>query len=196
MNDFLDKASWPVRTERLKLRRLEAEDAQATWNYRKLPQVQRWITSGAQTFEEYRDQFMLAKRYAHDVAVELSQANGESRLIGTVMLKVQDGWGQTEIADATRAIEAEIGWSFDPNYGGQGFASEAVRSVLDLCFGPLGLRRVVAECFAANEPSWRLMERIGMRRESYSVRSGLHREGQWLDGMTYAVLADEWSTQE
>ncbi len=188
--------SWPVRTERLTLRRLETEDAQATWEYRQLPQVQRWITSGAQTFEEYLDQFMLAKRYAHDVAVELGQANGESRLIGTVMLKVQDGWGQTEIADATRAIEAEIGWSFDPNYGGQGFASEAVRSVLDLCFGPLGLRRVVAECFAANEPSWRLMERIGMRRESYSVRSGLHREGQWLDGMTYAVLADEWSTQE
>jgi len=41
-----------------------------------------------------------------------------------------------------------------------------------------------------------LMERIGMRREGYSVRSGLHRDGQWLDGMTYAVLADEWSTQE
>lgn len=196
MNDSLDKVSWPVHTPRLNLRRLEAEDAQATWEYRKLPEVQRWITSGAQSFEEYLGQFMHGKRYACDVAVELNHANGESRLIGTVMLKVQDGWGQTEIAGEARAVEAEIGWSFDPHYGGQGFASEAVRSVVDLCFGPLGLRRVVAECFAANEPSWRLMERIGMRRESYAVRSGLHRDGQWLDGMTYAVLADEWPKHE
>ncbi|MGP5049155.1 GNAT family N-acetyltransferase, partial [Glutamicibacter ardleyensis] len=81
---------------------------------------------------------------------------------------------------------------FNPVDGGQGYASEAVSCVLDLCFGPLGLRRVVAECFADNEPSWRLMERIGMRREGYGVQSGLHREGQWLDSMSYAILADEW----
>jgi RimJ/RimL family protein N-acetyltransferase len=31
-----------------------------------------------------------------------------------------------------------------------------------------------------------------MRREIYSVRDSLHRSGQWLDGMSYALLADEW----
>lgn len=192
MSDSLDKVSWPIRTPRLVLRRLEAGDAQATWEYRKLPEVQRWITSGAANFEEYLGQFMAAKRYAYDVAVELTDANGQPRLIGTVMVKVQDGWGQSEIAATARGVEAEIGWSFNPVDGGQGYASEAVSCVLDLCFGPLGLRRVVAECFVDNEPSWRLMERIGMRREGYGVQSGLHREGQWLDSMSYAILADEW----
>ncbi len=56
----------------------------------------------------------------------------------------------------------------------------------------LGLRRVTAGCFAANEASWRLMERVGMRREIHTVRESLHRSGEWLDGMGYALLADEW----
>ena len=35
-----------------------------------------------------------------------------------------------------------------------------------VCFVDLGLRRVTANCFADNEASWRLMERLGMRRET------------------------------
>lgn len=33
-----------------------------------------------------------------------------------------------------------------------------------------------AECFAANEASWRLMERLGMRRETHAVKDSLHRD--------------------
>ena len=31
-----------------------------------------------------------------------------------------------------------------------------------------------------------------MRREEYAVQDSLHRTRGWLDGMTYALLADEW----
>jgi RimJ/RimL family protein N-acetyltransferase len=61
-----------------------------------------------------------------------------------------------------------------------------------ICFEDLGLRRVTANTFADNEPSWRLMERVGMRRELHTVRESLHRSGEWLDGLGYALLADEW----
>ena len=47
-------------------------------------------------------------------------------------------------------------------------------------------------CFAANEPSWRLMERVGMRREAHNVKDSLHRDHGWQDGYVYALLADEW----
>ena len=40
--------------------------------------------------------------------------------------------------------------------------------------------------------SWRLMERVGMRRETHFVRGSLHRSGEWLDRLAYALLADEW----
>ena len=56
----------------------------------------------------------------------------------------------------------------------------------------LRLRRVVATCFADDERSWRLMERVGMRREVYAVDDALHRSGRWLDGFGYALLAEEW----
>lgn len=31
-----------------------------------------------------------------------------------------------------------------------------------------------------------------MRRELYSVAESLHRNGDWLDGMMYALPASEW----
>lgn len=49
-----------------------------------------------------------------------------------------------------------------------------------------------AGCFADNVASWKMMERLGMRREEWSRKSALHHSGRWLDGMLYAVLAEEW----
>ena len=81
----------------------------------------------------------------------------------------------------------------DPRFTGRGFATEAVRELLRLCFEDLGVRRVVAYCFADNQASWRLMERLGMRRETHAVEESLHRSGRWLDSYGYALLAEEWS---
>ena len=89
-------------------------------------------------------------------------------------------------------MQAELGWTLDPALGGHGYATEAVAELVRLCFEELGLRRVVASCFADNTPSWRLMERLGMRREQVTVRESLHRELGWVDGLGYALLADEW----
>jgi RimJ/RimL family protein N-acetyltransferase len=89
-------------------------------------------------------------------------------------------------------VQAEIGWCIDPAVQGQGYATEAVRELIRIAFEELGLRRLVAHCFAANKASWRLMERVGMRREVYTVKESLHRSGEWMDGMSYALLAEEW----
>ena len=117
----------------------------------------------------------------------------EGRIIGDFMLKIEDAWAQAEVADQARGQQAELGWVLDPAFTGHGYATEAARELLRVCFQDLGVRRVVAGCFADNDASWRLMERIGMRRESHTLRDGLHRSGQWLDGYTYGVLAEEWA---
>ena len=57
----------------------------------------------------------------------------------------------------------------------------------------VGVRRVIAQCFAVNEASWRLMERLGMRREQLSLKAELHRSLGWVDAMTYALLREEWA---
>jgi Acetyltransferase (GNAT) domain len=74
---------------------------------------------------------------------------------------------------------------------GQRFATEAVAAVIRIAFEDLGLRRVVAVCYADNERSWQLMERVGMRREGHSIRSTLHRDGTWHDFLFYGLLAPD-----
>ena len=108
------------------------------------------------------------------------------------MLRVEDAWSQKEVVDQARGRHAELGWVLDPGSTGHGYATEAVRELLRICFDDLGLRRVTAICFADNEASWRLMQRLGMRRELHAVADALHRSGEWLDTYGYALLQSEW----
>jgi RimJ/RimL family protein N-acetyltransferase len=178
---------WPARTERLVLRPATADDAEATWRFRRLPEVARWIGWEAAELEEYRARYCEPARLATTLVVE-----HENAVVGDLMVRVEDGWSQAEVVEQAKAVQAELGWTLDPDHGGRGLATEAVREAVRLCFEELGLRRVTAECFADNDASWRLMERIGMRREVHAVAQSLHRTGAWLDAYGYALLADEW----
>lgn len=183
----LSAVPWPVRTERLLLRPAEPDDATRTWRWRSLPAVQLWVSTATEDPQEYADAFLDPHRLASTLIVE---HGGE--VVGDLMLTVQDAWAQAEVREQARGVEAEIGWTIHPDHGGRGLATEAVEALLRVCFEDLGLHRVVAVCFVGNEPSWRLMERVGMRREAHTVRDALHRSGRWLDGYSYALLADEW----
>jgi RimJ/RimL family protein N-acetyltransferase len=187
MGSRLDVVTWPVRTARLSLRRVTVDDLHATWEYRRLAEVGRWLTSAPSTTEEYRATFADPERLAVVLVIELDGA-----VIGDLMVKVGDAWAQAEVTEQARQVQAELGWVLHPDHTGHGYAAEAVHELLRLCFDELGLRRVTADCFAANEASWRLMERVGMRREVHTLRESLHRSGEWLDGLGYALLADEW----
>lgn len=186
----LDDLTWPIRTERLLLRRATADDGEAIWAIRSQPGVSDWLTRDAVDHDEFVAYTTEPKRLATTVAVERLAEPGV--VIGDLMISIKDPWAQFEVAERARGVEAELGWVFAPEHGGRGYATEAVRAAMAICFDQLGLRRVVANCFADNAASWRLMERLGMRREVHTVRESLHRSGEWLDGFGYAMLADEW----
>lgn len=183
---------WPVRTERLQIRPMTPSDVDAMWEWRRLPEVNRWLGLAPATVEAFRERYLDPDRLASMFIVELTGENGETTPIGDVMIRIGDGWAQLEVADEAKGVEAELGWVLDPRHTGRGYATEAIRAVIDVCVGALGLRRVHAGCFADNEPSWRLMERLGMRREEFSRKTALHRSGEWLDGLNYGILAEEW----
>ena len=115
-------------------------------------------------------------------------------VVGDLMLRVQDAWSQAEAAEQGRGTQAELGWCVAPAHQGQGYAVEAVRELLALAF-ELGVRRVEAGCFAENLASRRVMEKVGLRQEGYYVREALHRDGTWRDGMSFALLAEEWAAR-
>lgn len=191
MAPTFDRIAWPVRTERLSIRPSGEADAEATWRYRRLDEVGQWITSAPTSPDEYRLHFMKPACLDRTLVFEL-----DGMVIGDLMLAVEDAWAQSEIAARAKGVQAELGWTLDPTYGGKGYATEAVAALIRICFEDLGLRRVTAGCFADNEASWRLMERLGMRREVHTLRESLHRSGEWLDGMGYALLADEWRARQ
>jgi RimJ/RimL family protein N-acetyltransferase len=178
---------WPKHTERLTLRPARPEEAEATWRFRRLESVCRWLTEVPTDPGSHRATFTDPARLATTLVIE---SNGE--VIGDLMLRVEDAWSQKEVVDQARGRHAELGWVLDPNFVGYGYATEAVRELVRICFEELGLRRVTAICFADNEASWRLMERLDMRRELHAVADALHRTGEWLDTYAYAMLATEW----
>ena len=174
-------------TERLTLRPAEAGDVEAVWVFRQLEPVGRWLGRGPSDLDVFREHYVDPDSLAKTLILE-----HEGQVIGDLMLAVQDGWAQVEVADQAEGVQASLGWVLHPDWAGQGLATEAVEELIRISFEDLGLRRVTADCFADNEPSWRLMERVGMRRYAHSVRDSLHRTLGWIDGYSYALLADDW----
>lgn len=183
-----DAVAWPWRTERLTLRPATLADADRFWEHRGDPEMGEWLGWAPVDRADWDTRY--AEGRHHVLAIEL-----EGRIIGDLMIRIGDAWGQREVAHEAQRTEAELGWTLRPDAQGHGYASEAVRAGFDIAFGPLGLRRVTASAFALNEPSWRLMERVGMRREAYTVKESLHRTRGWIDGVNYALLAEEWAAR-
>jgi [ribosomal protein S5]-alanine N-acetyltransferase len=80
----------------------------------------------------------------------------------------------------------------DRSVRGKGYGSEAVDLLVDHVFASVAVERVGATCDTENAPSYRLLERLGFRREG-TLRSALFHHGRWHDVYVYGVTRAEWS---
>ena len=87
----------------------------------------------------------------------------------------------------------EIGWRFLPAFQGRGLATEAARLCLAEGFGPLRLDRIVAFTSPENERSWRLMERLGMRRAGTFGHPRLPAEHRLHRHVLYVLDRADWA---
>lgn len=187
MPQDLSAVPWPVRTERLTIRPATAEDADAMFDIRRRPEVGEWLPTLPTDRAAWAERFADPDRLSMTLAFEL-----DGEIIGDLFLRVTDAWAQAEVEDQATSTQAEIGWVLAPEHAGHGYATEGARALLRICLEDLGLRRVVALSFADNVGSRRIMEKLGMRQEEHTVRDSLHRSRGWLDGVGYAILAEEW----
>lgn len=183
----IEDLSWPKVTARLSLRPGVEEDLEPLWQIRRQESVGRWMTELSVDLDAFVATSLEIDRLASTLVIER-----DGVIVGDLMLRIEDAWAQSEVKEQAVGVQAEIGWCIDPALEGHGFATEAVVELIRIGFVDLGLRRLTALCFADNEASWRLMERVGMRREAHNVADSLHRTGGWLDGYLYALLDTEW----
>jgi RimJ/RimL family protein N-acetyltransferase len=110
------------------------------------------------------------------------RADDPGRVMGHVYFTIKS------VANST----AEIGFALHPDFGGQGYMSEAASAVLEIAFRELGLHRVMAELDPRNTRSVALCKRLGMREEAHFVED-LWSKGEWGDTGIYAILDREWA---
>lgn len=177
------KSPLSLTTARLIVRHFRAADVPTLMAYRNDPEVARY--QGWDGLREAQAKDFVAAQSRQPVgvphtwlqlALEL-RASGEQ--LGDLALKV-DGAGQ-----------AEIGYSLNRAFQGQGYMREAVAALLTFLFGELELHRVVAQTDVRNAPSVRLLERLGFSREGHFVE-GFYLKGEWTSEYLYALLAREW----
>jgi ribosomal-protein-alanine N-acetyltransferase len=130
---------------------------------------------------------MAAHEQAHGWGFWPVELPGVAPLIGVV--------GLLHVAfEAHFTPAVEIGWRIAAPFQRQGYAEEAARLALAYGFGPLALPRIVAFTPPVNEPSWRLMERLGMRRIGAFAHPRVPEDHPRREHLLYAQERAAWMT--
>lgn len=176
----------PLRTERLVLRAFRDDDLEPLLAFHADPGAVRYVPYPP------RDRATMASVLARKTASTVLRADGDLLEVAAVL--PEDDLVIGDLLLVLRSVEhatLEVGYIFSPAHGGRGYATEAVRALLDLAFDVLGARRVVARVDARNAASRALLTRLGLRHEAHLV------ENEWFKGELsseddFAVLSREW----
>lgn len=174
-----------ITTERLLLREFVEDDWVAVHAYRSDARYQEYYDSSESSLQAAQE-FVLSQvtrqleqpRIKFQLAVVL---RSEHKLIGNCGIR----------KDLAEAQQADIGYELNPQYWGQGYATEAARAILDFGFNHLNVHRIWASCVADNARSRGVLEKLGMRQEG-RLREVEFFKGRWWDTLIYAILKDDW----
>lgn len=168
-----------VETSRLRLRAIASSDWSAIFAYMSDPRVTAFLPEGLLDQEASRN--FAQKHSGEDCGAVAVVEKASGQMIGHMPFHP---WFAPETH--------EIGWAFHREHQGQGYATEAGLALLAYAFGVLKAHRVIATCQPENPASWRVAEKLGLRREGH-FRACLYRApGIWWDEYFYALLAEEY----
>jgi ribosomal-protein-alanine N-acetyltransferase len=164
--------------ERLYLRDLEPSDLDAVHEYASLLEVvlhQEW---GPNTIEETREFIasgVLGNLLPDSRTVELAAVLNDGNLIGSYRATLsEDG------------SEAEIGYSLNPRYWNQGYASEAAKRLVDYLVRERHVREIFATSRPENLASIHVLKKLGMQQVDLYRKNVLIR-GEWRDTLVFSV---------
>lgn len=175
----------PLRLGDILLRRLEPRDVADLLEIKSNPEVVRYELFGCWSESDVQHCIQQQMQvHPGDPGVPLILAVellAEQKLIGDCQITI----------NSPDDRQGEIGFAFNPRYSGRGYATRAVHAALGYGFRALNLHRIIAATDVRNERSWKLLERIGMRREAHFIHDNLVAD-EWVDDYVYAMLEHEW----
>ena len=173
-----------LHTERLSLRAMHPIDAEDMYDYSRRPAVTKYLLWTEHKNVGYTKDYLfyVGTRYALGDFYDWAIIDLESRrMIGTC--------GFTRIDAANDC--AEIGYVLNPDFHGKGYATEAVKKIIDFGFSELSLNRIEARFMKGNEASLRLMQRVGMTFEGY-MRDLIFVKGSYRTVGISSILKSEY----
>lgn len=173
-----------LETERLSIRPIAPEDKHQVFGYRsdvEANKYQGWIPQTIDDVEEFiskvANQINEPESWFQMVILE----RGTDDLIGDIGIHFFGAENQ----------QVEIGCTLNKTCQGKGYATEALKRVIDYLFTDLGKHRIITSIDPQNSSSIQLVERIGFRKEAHFVKS-LFLNGQWVDDIIYALIEEDW----
>lgn len=148
-----------VRTPRLLVRRFAASDGPGLHGYLSRPEAVRFEPYPLQSLADC-ERIAAERAASPDFWAVCLDATGE--LVGNLYLHRREPL-------AWRTYE--LGYVFHPEHWGRGYATEAAAAMVTRCFEDEGGHRIEARCDPLNKASWRLLERLGFRREGHLLRN-------------------------
>lgn len=174
----------PLTTSRLTLRRFRPDDATDLYEYLSDPRTYRF-EPGEPLDRAQADQ--CAAEMAASPNFWAAELNASGRVIGQIYLKQ---------IEPPEYLTCELGYIMSPAYQRQGYGAEASAALVRQALTAGGMHRIVAHCNPENIASWRLLEKLGFRREALHRQDVFFRRDTagaplWTDTYVYALLAAE-----
>jgi len=173
-------------TDRLILRNFKVNDAQGLLGYLLNPRVNCFISEKITTKEEALAEAEKKSKDDSHIAVSLK---GDECLIGELFCFHEE------------PDTYFIGWNFNAQYEGKGYAGESAKALLQYLFQKKDARRLYAYVEDDNYRSQKLCEKLGMRKEGcflefISFTEYENGTPKYENTFQYALLKREWKKQQ
>ena len=168
-------------TKRIRIRPFKKTDLMDAFEIYRNENTCRYLLYEPWTLSSKEEEFhkkLTANRLTKDTAISLA-CELEHKVIGDISI-----W-YTGMKDTV-----EIGYSFNEQYSGKGYATEAIRGVVEYLFETTKVHRIQANIDARNLSSAKLCERVGMRREAHFIQDYWNK-GEWTDSFIYGMLSSD-----
>jgi ribosomal-protein-alanine N-acetyltransferase len=174
----------PIKTPRLSLRWISADDVEAFYAIYSDPEVMRYwstpplpdLAAAGRLIDDIHEKFKRRELLKWGIAL-----GTDDTLIGSVTLFHPDFTHR----------RVELGYALGRAHWGKGYMQETLKAVLTYAFEVLNFHRIEADVDPRNTASVRTLERLGFQREGY-LRERWQVNGEIQDAFFYGLLRPDW----